>query len=227
MKTRERELARALRKNEGRSIREIAAFVGVSRSSVSLWVRDIELTDDQHAALFARNPAYNGQRVGAQAKVAKYRAIREQHQRDGRPLARNGDPLFAAGCMLYWAEGSKRRNSAMMSNSDPELLRFFVRFLRRYFGVPDEQFSVYCNLFADHLPRQREVEQFWLDTLDLPQSCMRKSVVNVYSKYSQKKRRNMLPYGTCRVAVHRSHVVQAIYGAIQEYGGFDRPEWLD
>jgi hypothetical protein len=86
---------------------------------------------------------------------------------------------------------------------------------------------VYCNLFADHLLRQREVEQFWLDILELPRSCMRKSIVNVYSKYSQKKRRNMLPYGTCRVAVHRTQVVQHIYGAIQEYGGFDRPEWLD
>jgi hypothetical protein len=51
--------------------------------------------------------------------------------------------------------------------------------------------------------------------------------VNVYSKYSQKKRQNKLPYGTCRVSVYRTRIVQAIYGAIQEYGGFDRPEWLD
>jgi hypothetical protein len=136
MKTRERELARALRKDEGRSVREIATLIGVSRGSVSLWVRDIELTDAQHAALFVRNPAYNGQRVAAQANIAKHRAIREQFQRDGRALARDGDPVFAAGCMLYWAEGSKRRTSAMMSNSDPEVLRFFVSFLRRYFGVP-------------------------------------------------------------------------------------------
>ena len=66
-----------------------------------------------------------------------------------------------------------------------------------------------------------------MDTLELPRSCLRKSQVNVYSKHSQKKRRNKLPYGTCRVVVHRSRVVQAIYGSIQEYGGFDRPEWLD
>ena len=79
----------------------------------------------------------------------------------------------------------------------------------------------------DHLDRQREIEKFWLTTLDLPDSTLRKSVVNVYSKYSQKKRTNMLPYGTCRVVVHRTSVVQHIYGAIQEYGGFDWPEWLD
>ena len=51
-------------------------------------------------------------------------------------------------------------------------------------------------------------------------------MVNVYSKYSQKKRQNRLPYGTCRVSVCRTRIVQHIYGAIQEYGGFDRPEWL-
>jgi hypothetical protein len=48
----------------------------------------------------------------------------------------------------------------------------------------------------------------------------------VYSKHSQKKRRNKLPYGTCRLAVHDTRIVQSIFGSIQEYGGFDRPEWL-
>jgi hypothetical protein len=129
--------------------------------------------------------------------------------------------------MLFWAEGSKTRNVVQMTNSDPEVLRFFVQFLRHHFDVPDDQFTVTCNLFADHLARQQEVEQFWLDTLSLPSSSLRKSTVNVHSKYSQKKRRNMLPYGTCRLAVCRTRVVQSIFGAIQEYGGFDRPEWLD
>jgi hypothetical protein len=86
---------------------------------------------------------------------------------------------------------------------------------------------VTCNLFADHLPDQERIEQFWLDVLQLPPECLRKSIVNVYSKYSQKKRKNMLPYRTCRVSVHRTRLIQTIYGAIQEYGGFERPEWLD
>ena len=29
-----------------------------------------------------------------------------------------------------------------------------------------------------------------------------------------------------RVVVHDTHLVQSIFGSIQEYGGFDRPEWL-
>jgi len=51
MKTRHREEARRMRHLEGRSIKEIARLLEVSRSSVSLWVRDIELTPAQHAAL--------------------------------------------------------------------------------------------------------------------------------------------------------------------------------
>jgi hypothetical protein len=49
----------------------------------------------------------------------------------------------------------------------------------------------------------------------------------VYSKYSQKKRVNKLPYGTCALIVRSTRVLQTIYGSIQEYAGFDRPEWLD
>jgi predicted transcriptional regulator len=41
------------------------------------------------------------------------------------------------------------------------------------------------------------------------------------------KRANKLPYGTCKLVGHSTQIVQTIYGSIQEYGGFDRPEWLD
>jgi hypothetical protein len=129
--------------------------------------------------------------------------------------------------MLYWAEGSKSRNAVQFVNSEPAMVRLFVDFLRRHYAVTDEEFRLDCNLFADHVERQREIEQFWLDTLGLPQSSLRKSTVNVYSKHSQKKRTNRLPYGTVRVCVHRTEVVQSIYGSIQEYGNFERPEWLD
>ncbi len=128
--------------------------------------------------------------------------------------------------MLYWAEGSKSRNSVLFVNSDPAMARFFVDFLKTCCAVPATKFRVDCNLFADHVERQRGIEQFWLETLELPPSCLRKSTVNVYSKYSQKKRKGRLPYGTIRVCVHSTELVQSIYGAIQEYGGFERPEWL-
>jgi hypothetical protein len=56
---------------------------------------------------------------------------------------------------------------------------------------------------------------------------MTKTMVNKYSRSSKRTRMNRLPYGTCRLTVHSTRVVQHRYGAIQEYGGFDRPDWLD
>jgi hypothetical protein len=100
--------------------------------------------------------------------------------------------------MLYWAEGSRHRNQIRFTNSDPEMVRFFVTFLRMYFFLRDEDIRVSCNLFPDHVERQLEIEQFWLEVVGVAASSLRKSTVNTYSKYSQNKRQNKLPYGTAR-----------------------------
>ncbi len=56
---------------------------------------------------------------------------------------------------------------------------------------------------------------------------MRKHTLNHYPTSSSGRKRNKLPYGTCSLAVFDSRIVQHIYGAIQEYGGFEEPRWLD
>jgi hypothetical protein len=128
--------------------------------------------------------------------------------------------------MLFWAEGSKAVNMAQITNSDPALLRLFAKFLRHYFDVPGEKFRVKCSLFADHLERQYANEQFWLDALELTRSSLTKSTVNVYSRASGRTQQGKLPFGTCRLTVCDVRIAQHLYGAIQEYGGFERPEWL-
>jgi transcriptional regulator with XRE-family HTH domain len=227
MKTHERNLARVLRRVEGLPINEIARRLSVSKSSVSYWVRDVELTTEQQEKLRQMNPAYNRQLSGSRNNAARHRANRLAAQESGRTLAHQGDPIHMAGCMLYWAEGSRHRNQIRFTNSDPEMVRFFAAFLRTYFSLRDEEIRVSCNLFPDHLERQREIELFWLEVVGVPKSSLRKSTVNTYSKYSKKKRQNKLPYGTCRVIVSQTRIVQSIYGSIQEYAGFERPAWLE
>jgi hypothetical protein len=39
--------------------------------------------------------------------------------------------------------------------------------------------------------------------------------------------RRPLVYGTARIVVYSTTIVQSIYGAIQEYAGCSRPEWTD
>jgi len=210
---------------KGASVKEIARTLGVARSSASVWVRDVPLGPEERAALIARIRL--GPVVAGERKAARARDVRRAYQLEGRAFARERGVSYAVGCMLYWAEGSKARNCVQLVNADPEVIVYFARFLREQFEVETAQFRLSCNLFADHAARQREIEDYWLERVGLPRTCLRKSAVNAYSKYSQKKRTNKLPYGTCSLRVHSTRIVQTIYGSIQEYGGFERPEWLD
>jgi predicted transcriptional regulator len=224
MKTDERRRARELRGN-GLSVREVAAIVGVSQASASVWVRDVRLTSAQRRALDERGE--RGRDLARTRKSARARDLRRSYQEEGRRFARERGPVYAAGCMLYWAEGAKERNRLKVTNSDPELLAFFATFLRSEFDVSPEQMRLHCNLFADHVARQREIEDHWLARLGLPPSSLRKSIVNTFSRASKRTRIGKLPYGTSALCVYSTRIVQAIYGSIQEYGGFERPEWLD
>ena len=129
--------------------------------------------------------------------------------------------------MLYWAEGSKSRNVAALTNSDPDLLEVFVRFLRDCYEVPDDKIALAVNCHVGHGLTVAEIEDWWLGRLGLPRACVRGATVNRVSSASKLRRGHVLPYGTARVCADSVFVVQSIYGAIQAYAGFSRPEWLD
>src|SRR3954452_12196623 len=81
MKTDEQRRARELRA-QGRSIGDIQHELGVSRSSVSTWVRDVELTAEQRTRLIARSRL--GPIVAGPKKAAAAREVRRGHQEHGR-----------------------------------------------------------------------------------------------------------------------------------------------
>lgn len=120
-------------------MKEIAATLDVSKSSASLWVRHVELSPEARARLGRRIRL--GPVVAAELKAARARAVRLNYQREGRERALAGDATYMAGCMLYWAEGSKTRNCVQLCNSDPDLVVAFATFLREHFGVKGEQMS--------------------------------------------------------------------------------------
>jgi transcriptional regulator with XRE-family HTH domain len=225
MKVWERDEARRLRREEGMAMNAIARQLGVSVSSVSLWTRDIPLTDEQVRVLESQNPIYNRQLCGQERRRESARAKRVEAQEHGRALARGGDALHQAGCMLYWAEGYKARNSVGFANSDANMLRFFIRFLASSFGVTADRYCFSVNCYLNNGLGLDEIESHWLELLELPRTCLRKAIVNNPSIASKRQKRN-LPYGTARLILHSTFVVQSIFGAIQEYGGFDEPAWL-
>lgn len=110
MKREIREEARRLRA-EGKSVREIAKLLNVSKASASIWVRDIPLSIEQIENLKKKQHRFGAQNKGASQNREKFRKLRAAYQAEGRKKAREMRPLHLAGCMLYWAEGGKKKNS--------------------------------------------------------------------------------------------------------------------
>jgi len=225
-KVTEREKARALRR-EGKSVGEIQVEVGVSKGSVSRWVRDIELTPEQIKELRDRNPCYNrGGNFGSNGLREKHKAIREQFQERGREDAKKGDNLHRMGCILYWAEGAKNRTTLSFGNSDNEMMKLFVRFLRKCFGVAEEDITVRIQCYSD--VNVREAESYWLSELGLNKTSLRKSVIDCRPRSSKHKgKARKLNFGICVIIVCDVELVQRIFGAIQEYGGFRKECWVE
>jgi hypothetical protein len=227
----EREEARRLRREYGMKLRAIAVRLGVALGTVHRWTTDIELTEEQqlrNRAGPSRAPGRAHMAMMSSARSVQSREVRNRHQLEGRQRARIGDPLHRAGCMLYWAEGAKDRNSVVFANSDRSMVIYFVRFLHEAMSVAPQDITIRLNVYLTNGLTLREVEDHWIWGLGLPRSSLRKPMVNHTPTSSSGRKRNKLPYGVCAIRVKRSTaVVQHIYGAIQEYAGFEEPRWLD
>jgi hypothetical protein len=155
------------------------------------------------------------------------REERRASQREGRRRAKERDPLHQAGCMLYWAEGTKDRNVLKLANSDVNLVRFFHRFLVTCFDLGPADFAVSLHVYSGNGLSITDIERHWLSALGLPRSCLRKHSVDVRPVSSLASKKNRLPFGVCTIRVLRSTpILQHIYGAIQEYGDFEEAAWL-
>lgn len=226
MKHEEQQKAKELRK-AGMSVKKIAKQLNVTPSSVSLWVRNVSLTEEQKEKLLSDNPAFNKQINGAKRRSFLAKQLRSSYQEEGRMIAKTNNQLHAMGCMLYWGEGSKSRTVCQLVNSDPNMLVLFIRFLREIFFVPDEKISIKINCYLNNGLTIEDIEKYWLNLLQLPKSSTRKHSINATPKSSQQKKKNILPYGTCSVSTCDTKIVQHIYGAIQEYAGFSNDYHLD
>lgn len=122
LKARARELRRA-----GRTYDEIVAELGVSKSSVSLWVRDLP------------KPAPSPEHMHAmrEARWAPYRERRDRERGRAMEAAKrevgslSDRELFLIGVGLYWAEGAKskpyrRDETVVFINSDPGMIQVFL-----------------------------------------------------------------------------------------------------
>jgi transcriptional regulator with XRE-family HTH domain len=135
----EQEEARRLRA-AGLTMPEIAAALGVSRSSVSLWTRDVPFVADPARRL----PVKRGPNRLEQAKAAEIEATAaEGAARIGRLTDRD---LLVAGTALYAGEGAKTDGRVKLANSDPRMIELHCRWLRHFFDIDEARLRVHLYL---------------------------------------------------------------------------------
>jgi hypothetical protein len=131
----ERQQARQLRR-AGLPLAEIAARLGVSKSSVSLWVRDVAF-EPRAGPSRGRRRAPNALQRRRQAEIE--RLLAEGRARIGRLSERE---FLVAGVALYAGEGSKGDGSVVFANSDPRMVVFFCSWLRHFFPIDESRLRV-------------------------------------------------------------------------------------
>jgi hypothetical protein len=107
------------------------------------------------------------------------------------------DPLFLFGVALYWGEGAKVcRNGhyflrdLVLSNSDPRLLRVWLRWCGRFLpGVP-----LHCDLSLHEGGDVQAARAFWERELGISVRG-----VSVATSRASQGKRNTLPYGTLKI----------------------------
>ena len=227
MKYKEKLKARELRRKEGLSLVDISKRLEVSKGSVSVWVRDINLTKEQKLKLSLKNPVFIGQNNGAKAIKEKAKEIRKKYQEVGRKEAQQNNLLHCQGCMLYWAEGTKSRNCMRFSNSDPFLMLLFKNFLENYFNIPNDKIILKINCYTNNGIVLEDIIVYWLNFLNLSRENLRKCQINQIPSSSKKYKRGKLLYGVANLEVYSVELVQRIYGAIKEYASITEDRWLD
>jgi hypothetical protein len=133
-----RDKARQLRVERRLSIVEIADRLGLPKTTVFYWVRDIPLERPRRA-----NP---GQRRGNRRMQRNYRELREAAYGEGKgEFAQLATvPTFKDFVCLYIAEGYKRqRNTVAIGNSDPAVVALSARWIRRFSRNPVRFFLQY------------------------------------------------------------------------------------
>lgn len=213
MKKEEQVKARALRKR-GHSIGDIAKQLNVSRGSVSLWVRDIHLTEIQKAQLTANGfskSAIEKRRINRMSKRKKaHLEVFQEAQNEVDRLSKKD--LWLLGVALYWGEGSKTYKGVVsISNSDPAVIKIMMRFYREILNVSEERIRCHVHTFS-HL-NSKVAEQYWSGITGVPL----KQFYKTYSKPSKagKGKKDTLPYGTVAVDVCDTKLLLRMMGWIE------------
>lgn len=209
MKYQQRLLAQQLRQ-EGKSYTDILRQVKVSKGTLSLWLRDIILTEAQKKHLYITRRQQHiydlAKKKQLEKEVRKNNTINEAKKEMSNFLP---SPLFLSGVMLYWAEGDKagQAEAIKFSNSDPLMIALMMRWFREVCHVPEQKFRIALHIHELH--NEEEIKKYWSEITKIPLHQFHKTQIK---PTSLGHRRKYLYKGTCSIRLGDSTLLRKIYG---------------
>jgi len=174
----EKNKAIELRKS-GHSYKEIMQLVRVGKSTLSGWLKNIDMTQEQVKNL--ENRLKDIQNNGRLKSASVHRTKRLEREKNSLMEARVtfnkfvSHTLFIPGVILYWAEGSKRTNVFQFINSDPHMVRLMLKWIGLFMGVDKSELRY--RLFMHESYRNENCEGFWAGFLGVPESLFQKTIL--------------------------------------------------
>ena len=160
-KVAEQEAARFMRAC-GLRLVDIANELSVAKSSVSVWVRDIEFTPSpRRTGARQRQPNALQRRKAAEIEAL----LEEGRQRIGALSERE---FLVAGAALYAGEGSKSAGQVCFANSDPRMILFFANWLRHFFAIDESRLRL--RLYLHQGLDLDAAADFWAALTGIPRS---------------------------------------------------------
>jgi hypothetical protein len=152
--------ARQLR-GQSWTLQDIATELGVSKSSGSLWVRDIEFVPNPRRHNYWWHERPHPQHVAKLEEIERCR--QEGVERIGGLSERE---FLVLGAALYAGEGAKTQDQICFANSDPRLIHVFVTWLRHFFDVDESKWRI--NLYLHEGLDLDAAIEFWSTLTGIP-----------------------------------------------------------
>jgi hypothetical protein len=198
-KVQEKEKAISLRR-AGASYREILKEVRVSKSTISNWLKDLPLTDNEKKYLRTRTDSNISRgRIKAATENRNKRIQREDLIRKEQEEVfkkYSNDTHFLLGVALYWAEGSNKFPQFHFVNSDPHMISFMYTWVQKYLIVLKKDVGV--RIFMHKVYSKEKTELFWSNLLDIDRFKLKKTV---FKPTSHKVKHNVNYNGCVRLEI--------------------------
>ncbi|PIY72550.1 hypothetical protein COY87_00375 [Candidatus Roizmanbacteria bacterium CG_4_10_14_0_8_um_filter_33_9] len=210
MKTDIKEQAIQLRK-KGFSYNKIRENISVSKSSLSLWLRSVDLTKRQKQKLTHKkmNSLKRGWKIWHETRMHKIQVIKKQAFQEVKDIKPTKPSLFLMGLMLYWAEGSKEKNhrkgsSVIFSNSDPKMIQLFLKWLYKCNKITQDDFFIQLYLHQSHKDRLSEIISFWSKNTQLSHNKFDRIYFKKHNFNTLRKKTGNSYFGLLRIVVRKS-----------------------